>query len=545
MYRVLIAEDEKLVRIGLKNSVDWGRFGMAVVADEPDGEKALAAYERERPEVVITDIRMPRMDGMELISRIRERDRDTRFIILTCLEEFALIRSAMNLNVSGYIIKVSMTDEEIEAALRKVRDELDAMKCAGAESPVIRSNIGLIREKVFRDFVLYRSTDEEEFARQIAGLGTRLRPGRHAVCAMGADRIRRLAAGAGDGRGELVRRSVASIVDGVLGERGLGEAFACRENRYLLVINLEDGAVEAAAHALALPALEAIRRSLEKYFNISVSFGVSAACDGYGALRPMSTQAEEALARTFYLGPGVHFFTDAFAPSADGLREKAAALRGLPERTGESDDAFRKKYGTRVGAFIRNLPAGETEIRESCRELLQWMALSLRAPGGPAAGYAAAAEECETFDELLALVRDFYAQRCAPSQRRGALSEEVSQAVEYIGANFDRSISLMQVAAYVNLSANYLSALIKRELGVNFVDYVDALRMEKAGELLLGTGLKSFEVAEKLGFSDNTYFSKAFKRHYGINPSEYRKHWGRDWAEDACDEKRSREKERH
>lgn len=118
MYKVMIVEDEMLVRVGLRSSVDWSKYGMEVAADLPDGQAAWDYYLKEKPDIVITDIRMPRMDGMELIGKIREADKETRIVVLSCLEEFDLARRAMSLGVSHYILKLTMTEAEIGACSR-------------------------------------------------------------------------------------------------------------------------------------------------------------------------------------------------------------------------------------------------------------------------------------------------------------------------------------------------------------------------------------------------------------------------------------------
>lgn len=119
MYRVLIAEDEVFVRLGIKMSVEWEKMGMQVIADAANGQQAWDIYEKEHPDIILTDIKMPVMDGMALIRRIRERDKETRIVILSCLEEFQLVREAISMGVSDYILKLTMTPEDMEKILQK------------------------------------------------------------------------------------------------------------------------------------------------------------------------------------------------------------------------------------------------------------------------------------------------------------------------------------------------------------------------------------------------------------------------------------------
>lgn len=128
MYKVMIVEDEMLVRMGLMNTVNWEQYGMQVVAAEANGKDAWDSYLRHKPEVVLTDIRMPLMDGMQLISQIRAKDGRCRIVILSCLDDFNLAKSALTLGVSGYILKLSMTEQEMDEILLKIRRELDGIR---------------------------------------------------------------------------------------------------------------------------------------------------------------------------------------------------------------------------------------------------------------------------------------------------------------------------------------------------------------------------------------------------------------------------------
>lgn len=120
----MIVEDEKFVRIGLKSMINWESLRMEVVIDAKNGEEAYEYYLQYKPDIILTDLRMPMMDGIELIKKIREKDKHTKFIIITCLDEFELVQEALELGVSSYILKHSSGVEEIENKLKNVYKEL-------------------------------------------------------------------------------------------------------------------------------------------------------------------------------------------------------------------------------------------------------------------------------------------------------------------------------------------------------------------------------------------------------------------------------------
>lgn len=128
MYRVMIVEDEKIVRRGLVSMIRWKSLDMEVIIDAKDGEEAYEYYLQYKPDIILTDLRMPIMGGIDLIKKIRAQNKRTKFIIITCLDEFSLAQEALELGVSSYILKHSSGIEEIEDKLRNVYKELESEK---------------------------------------------------------------------------------------------------------------------------------------------------------------------------------------------------------------------------------------------------------------------------------------------------------------------------------------------------------------------------------------------------------------------------------
>lgn len=131
MYQVLFAEDELLVRLGLQNSISWGDFNMELSAQADNGITAYELYQKIRPDVVITDIRMEGMDGCELIRRIREQDQECAIIVISCLDDFEILRKMIPMKIIGYILKASMTIEEICKVLRETKEYLESIGRTG------------------------------------------------------------------------------------------------------------------------------------------------------------------------------------------------------------------------------------------------------------------------------------------------------------------------------------------------------------------------------------------------------------------------------
>ena len=171
MLRVMIVEDEHFVRIGIKNSVPWETYGMQVVCDAENGRQALEQYQNWKPEIIITDLKMPVMNGIELMKTIRAKDKRARFIILTCLDEFGMVQEAIRLGASAYILKLTSEQEEIEAALEKVRAELEAFSGPGSSVQEQYVDRQAVNEQLLRDFLVYEKIPADSFSKFLEDAG--------------------------------------------------------------------------------------------------------------------------------------------------------------------------------------------------------------------------------------------------------------------------------------------------------------------------------------------------------------------------------------
>ena len=125
MYTVLIVEDEILVSVGLRNMIDWSDVNMQVIGEAQNGKQGLQMYYEYKPDIILTDLKMPVMDGMEMIEQIRRHDTTTKIIVLSCHEEFELVRQAFKMGISEYILKVEILPEELKKILQRVQHDLE------------------------------------------------------------------------------------------------------------------------------------------------------------------------------------------------------------------------------------------------------------------------------------------------------------------------------------------------------------------------------------------------------------------------------------
>ncbi|WP_238652639.1 response regulator [Paenibacillus piscarius] len=530
MYKVMIVEDEMLVRIGLKNSVEWSKFDLEVTADFPDGQAAWDYYEREKPDVVITDICMPKMDGMELIANIRKTDKDTRVVVLSCLEEFELARKALALDVSSYILKLTMTEQEIEDVLRRVREELDRQedRSGGREEPgVSLSSLELVKEKMFKDFLFYRIFSAQEFGRFAEQSGLRLSPVRLAVCVMEVDRYALLKERFRDEHGHLVKMSLLNMLGEILSAHRRGEAFQINDRHYALVLPFADMLSEQAIVKEIGSILGHIQEMLSLYFNSSVSFGISGIRGGYEALPKLYAEAQHALEHKFISGPGLHH-RGSRRPDPAGVRTRLAQLRNNASIRELLSPLKQKEYDAYLDVFGREIEGDRKTLEMMLFQFVQWISTNLYDDSHNEQTLLISItenlEDCDTLPDMLDEVNVYIETLAEHISNRLQMSDEITRAIQYIKRHYTENISLQNVADHVGLSFSYLSNLFRKELQISYIDYLNRYRIERAKELLAGSQLKSSDVAVQVGFSpEYTYFSKVFKKITGLGPNEYRR----------------------
>ena len=402
--KVLIVEDEVLVREGLKSVIGWNKLGMEVVGDAANGRQALEIYERERPDIVLTDIRMPVMDGLELIARIREEDKKTGIVILTCYEEFGYLQEALRMGVSDYILKLKMKPAEIEAAMAKVKKKLDEDEENGA-GPDGAEEFRLQKEEELKRYIFYHQVSIGFFRSRMERLSLAVKEKDMVLLRVVIQRYEKARLKIMDDRGMLIRFVILNTTEEIMEKYGGGETIQEGPDCFLLFMNVVNDPTDEGSWMEKMQ--KEISHVLSNFMGVRAVWGVS-------------------------------------------------------------------------GVF-------------------------------------------QSFTEL----PDKYQECCQKMQdERVDLSVEIFEAVRYIEGNLTQRLTLNQVASSINLSPNYLSSLFKKELGVGFVDYITEKRVERAKELLENTGLKTYEVAQKAGFVDESYFSKTFKRITGKRPSAFRKRNG-------------------
>lgn len=529
--KVLIVDDEVVIRVGLKSLIDWDEHGFTLVGEAKDGKKALEAIVELKPDIVITDIKMPVMNGIELIRQLSGMENAPRVIVLSSYNDFPLVKEAMRLGAADYLLKLEMTPEILLAGLNELRRELSsAMKPEDQQrlfQTHIRKNIHVLKQKLFKDMLNFPMSEEEW--RQTAVLYDIDLHLDAVVCfviriASAYDR-----AFLDDKDAALLNYAAINIVEEMLNDVCAGHCFEIRPNELCAVVFTQE---QEQRPALA-EVLETIIEMLKKYLNLDTVIGSGQWRQGIEGLKQSYREARQAL--------------DIGVSSS---MKVVVSREGIPQHS--SDNAAYTIFKHK-DSWMEALQFCQTERLDSLfanlAETLSNRSLRLE-------------NQINVCLELHFLLSDFFAKNDLPlpdildhayrtpqqllqtasfrhlldwlEQVRVSLvsymlmanskggSRAVVKARKYIDEYYMENLSLKEVAHEVNLTPFYLSHLFIQHAGTTFTEYLTQVRIGRGKELLRLTDFKIYEIGEMVGYRNTTYFNKIFKKTTGMTPIEFR-----------------------
>ncbi|MCZ8523154.1 MULTISPECIES: response regulator [Paenibacillus] len=542
MYKLLLVEDEADVREGILTEIDWPGCGFEVVDTAENGQEAVELMDRFVPDVVVTDIQMPFMDGLQLSEWIRERYPTTKIIILTGFDEFEYAQKAVKLHIDEYLLK-PYSAEDLVAMLAKIRGQIDEEIARKENVQTLqehyRKSLPVLRE-VFLASLVTRRLPLREIQEKCENYNLELQDCGFAVSLLSLDNLGADEDPVGESDSGSLRRSkdtelklfaVLNIAEEIVERHGLGLVFV--HNRHVVLLSAVKGADREPLMEKTLAVLEEIRQSIEKYLKFTVTTGVGTFCP---QLQEISYSYQDAVLALDYrpiLGDNrIICISDVETRFVEKLRfdelKEHALIRGL-------------KVGTlqEIGEIVENLFEGIAEMGVSSKDyqiyLIEILTAILKAAKDsnadldaifgpdfvPLAELHKFTNPQEAKNWVLGICTNIMSR--IASERQYAYKSLVDQAKEYVQAHYhETDISINKVCGMLHISAGYFSSIFKKEAKTTFGSYLSQIRMEAAKELLRTTDLKAFEIAEKVGFAEPNYFSFSFRKYAGVSPKEYR-----------------------
>lgn len=534
MYQLLIVDDEPLVQVGIKSMLNWSDFNIEICGTALNGQAALKIIEEKQPNIVITDIKMPVMTGLELAKICRERYDSTcpAFIILTSYEDFHIAKEALKYQVSDYLVKLELTPDILQESIEKVLKEI--AKNQSSENPPV-ANMHLFYDKFFISLLHNLFESEEQFQLQSRDLNLNFTYAGY-VCCYG-EIISPMADSLPIEKQLPLFTSSLQMVKELAAKYMPVYALSLDTRHFALIFCYENSPVDCETtdkpsvyHSNIQNILQSISETLQKYYNASVQCGIGnlvdspqSICDSYQYSRQAYQTANEQQPICFF---ELSIQNDSYRNSFN----ISLFRNDLTKAFEEYDAAILQQTIKDICELFQAHPNRYVQALDAACNIL-YLSLSLLQDGENIVsgffsenpdGYRSIYKQSNV--EQIVNWLTFFSNQLAElftAKRKDYKNHIVTNVKKYINEHISEHLTLNEVAAVFGISPNYLSQLFSKYNDTGFSEHINICKINEAKRLFEDGNLKVYEVAEMLGFESAFYFSKVFKKLEGVSPTEY------------------------
>ena len=533
MYKILLVDDEILVRDAIRENIDWGKLDCELIGDCENGKQAVEFVKTHEVDIVLTDILMPYMDGMELSHFLHDNYPDVLIVIFSGFGEFEYAKKAIQYNVSEYMLK-PVTAMELTKVIENMKEKLDSrkkeqrkMESLTQVSQDYHKNANVIRSKAL-DCLVKCTREVQVSLDELERMGITFQAASYRVAVLDIDTYSEMYQMDMDKQQEsaLMAFVLFNVGDEIVVQEKAGVVYQEGNNRVCIIFaGNRTKEFSENIHRIC----HEIQKKVKEVIGLETSIGIGSWVRSPYELIYSYRLAAKAIDYRYLLGGNLLF--DMEEKKTDNSIFLINDLETLTEAIKSGD---RRLMEETLGQIETEIKSALVEKSYACIYLQQ----VIRAIGNTCQSLSEEPEkiiaqreallkavtEQRMFSQAAALVEK-YAQEVfdelqelnsSSGQRQGML------AMDYIQKNYmDPGLSLNSICSYLNISTSYFSTIFKEMTGETFIEVLTRVRMEKAKELLENTTMKNYEIAEKVGFSDPHYFGISFKKITGKTPTEY------------------------
>ena len=533
MYKILLVDDEILVRDAIRENIDWGKLDCELIGDCENGKQAVEFVKTHEVDIVLTDILMPYMDGMELSHFLHDDYPDVLIVIFSGFGEFEYAKKAIQYNVSEYMLK-PVTAMELTKVIENMKEKLDSrkkeqrkMESLTQVSQDYHKNANVIRSKAL-DCLVKCTREVQVSLDELERMGITFQAASYRVAVFDIDTYSEMYQMDMDKQQEsaLMAFVLFNVGDEIVVQEKAGVVYQEGNNRVCIIFaGNRTKEFSENIHRIC----HEIQKKVKEVIGLETSIGIGSWVRSPYELIYSYRLAAKAIDYRYLLGGNLLF--DMEEKKTDNSIFLINDLETLTEAIKSGD---RRLMEETLGQIETEIKSALVEKSYACIYLQQ----VIRAIGNTCQSLSEEPEkiiaqreallkavtEQRMFSQAAALVEK-YAQEVfdelqelnsSSGQRQGML------AMDYIQKNYmDPGLSLNSICSYLNISTSYFSTIFKEMTGETFIEVLTRVRMEKAKELLENTTMKNYEIAEKVGFSDPHYFGISFKKITGKTPTEY------------------------
>lgn len=537
MYKMIIVDDNFYDRDDALSIVNWDELFVKVTETFSNAIDAIEKMQEYKPDIILTDIQMPKMTGMEFIKAAKEINPCVKVVIMSCYSEFEYAREALKLDVAAYITKPLQNDEisnVFGALIAKMNEETELAKEKEEIKKRLQESFPILKERFIRSFILEGSHDEEALWNQMKYFNIPIKKGIYQVLVMEIDDLEVLRNLSMEQK-QLIEIKVSNIVEKcfsnysssmeeiiVIQVDAIHFIILFNVTAYGFLINGDNTAVQ-----LSRKIMEQIRCSGLPEMTLVLG-------KAFGRITETHLQYKEclnAMRHKFFVGKG-HLL------NIDELKEgEEAATIDLDTLKSDIRMILLSNQPNQVMSFMAKYFSGKdcTMSEHSVKDLTYSIIICVQL---------VMAEinldfeeiftqrsvvwkkliEFETILDIQQWVKNilFSAQTWIADKNSLKNRKVVEEVRKYIEEYLDQELTVQNIADKVFFSPNYLNSLFQHETGETIPQYIVRVRMEKAKKLLLNTNMKLYEIVEEVGYKHTAYFNSLFKSCAGVTPKEYR-----------------------
>ncbi|MCX7746081.1 MAG: response regulator [Clostridia bacterium] len=527
--KLIVADDEKWVRKTIVSTIPFEQLGLSLACEATNGIEAFELCQQHKPDILITDIKMPGLNGLELIEKLHSALPQIKIIIISGYSDFEYAKTAMNFGVTDYILK-PVDENELTNVLSKIKTSILSERKQSEEFEYIKKQYKetshIIFERFLNQLILPNTFTVDYIKANLSKYDIHFNLPYFTVCILHPENK------------SIVKNSSVMNYCKVLAVRVMkrylgGVVFLNTSKTFELVVLINHA--QNTLFSQIPKALDLYNKICYKRFKLGFFMGSSSSVQQIVRLPDLYNEALEALKMCFWPTPEKLFFYDAKSlPYSLEINLPTEIQDQLVLSIKLFDCPLASSYLDHIlGWFSQHKNIKPDYIKEYLWKLTQSV-ISRLGQNIPMEKFEFKTANSSTYEhikdtksleDLGCLIKELIQQLCDYCQRNTPIDQTnpVETAKKFIEQNCHENINLEQISKYVYLHPTYFSELFKKEIGMSFIDYKTMLRIEKAKDLLLKTNLNIDKISEKVGYTDPKYFSKLFKKITGMTLIDFKK----------------------
>lgn len=530
----MIVDDEIPAREILSYIIKWEDTDFRIVYSASNGKEALDKYIGIKPDLIITDIQMPIMNGLDFIEEVQKLNKDQKFLILSCYEDFTYAQRAMKMGVTDYLIKDLISPNDLYGILAKTKAHLDSINIARNEINKKHKLLNFFKEN--KDIALrkliFNRISEEDSTNLIDSLNLNLRGKLFVLFFIQIDSFFKLVQEE-DFYGETLNEIVRTVTE-TIGEFNIGESFYSESGAFTAIIKLNSTSSEADIIEQCYYWAQKLKQKISSIYNISLTITISSSFKKPYGIKKYWDEVFKLSKMKVFLGNGAIILNNTFVKKlnldTDKLNKRIDTISKAIEDNAEEElkTEIAYLYDRDLKGFMQfnylnyiNSSLLDLIIKTCSRYSIGYEDI-FSSPYIPIEVLSAK----ETVEEISGWFIEIFSRIVnikINSSIKNKYSKKVAASIDYINQNLhNNSLSLTDIADNINVHKVYLCRIFKEETGENVTQYILKVRIEKSKEIILSTNYKLYEISDKLGFSSPQQFSILFKKVTGITPNQFR-----------------------